>query len=126
MDLSVMVGQYIKLRDRVAEMKAEFTKSVEPFNSAMADLENAFMEQMQQLGLDSLKTSEGTAYQAMQTSVTTADRNAFLAFLLETQAWHLLDIRAAKVAVSEAVEGGEPLPPGLNMTKRLIVNVRRT
>lgn len=120
-----LVEKYIRIRDKKAEVaklqKAELAK----FDAALVALERAFLTQMQATGAQSVATAHGTAYQKTQTSCSIADKDAFLGFLREGNNWAFADFRANAPAVKAYLDANEALPPGVNLTSRLTVNVQR-
>ncbi len=120
------VEKYLAIRDKKKAMVEQFKKDLEPYDKVLAQLEALFFKHMESLGLESLKTEAGTAYTSKLSSVTTADRVAFLDFVREHEAWHLLDVRPAKTAVEEYVEAHHTPPPGVNITPVINVNVRKS
>lgn len=70
-------AKYIELRDRKAEMAKRHAEEIRPLSEAMGTIETYLLDQMNQLGVDSFKTSAGTAYKANQNSVKMTDAGAF-------------------------------------------------
>lgn len=120
------IDKYIQLRDRMNEIKDRHKQELAPYNDAMLKLENFFQKVMDDTGLENLKSEKGTAYKTTQSSVTVADWDAFRDYVVENQAWYLLEHRASKKAVEEVLEDSGDLPPGLNINRTLKVNVRRS
>lgn len=127
MKLSEAVELYIKLRDKKAQMKAEFDASVAPIQEKLDQLEVKLLEAFGKTGVDSVKTPAGTAYTTTRSSVSIADRDAFLTYVKEHDSFDLLEVRPSRTAVPEfaAANDGE-LPPGINMRTERVVNVRRS
>lgn len=127
MKLSDAVKLYIELRDKKAEMKAEYEASVASITEKMDKLELKLLEVFQKNGTDSVKTPFGTAYSSLRTSVSTADRDAFLAFVRSNEEWSLLEVRPSKSAVEQfRAANDNELPPGINIREERVVNVRRS
>lgn len=118
---------YIQVRDRRAQRKAEFTKADAADVAIQDKLEALFLEKFQQTGTDSLTARGiGTAFTAKRTSVSAADKDLFLTFVRENEDWGLLEVRPLKTAVEAfKAERGE-LPPGINWSEEIVVNVRRS
>jgi hypothetical protein len=125
-DVAEVVAKYIELRDRKAKMKADYEASIAPITEAMDRAEAFLLNHMNSQGVQSAKTAAGTAYIAEQTSVTIADGPAFMQFVRDNDAFHLLDNRASKKAVEEYVSVHQDLPPGLNYRRAYTVNIRRS
>jgi hypothetical protein len=121
-----IVEKYITLRDKKAVFKAEYEAKVAEIEVALDRIESHLMTRMQEQGLKSLPTSAGTAYIQHRTSVTTADWASFLGFVREHDAWNMLEKRPSKSAVEEFKEANNDLPPGINWTESVVVNVKRS
>lgn len=128
MTLSDLVAAYITIRDRRATRKRAFLVEDEADKGRQEKIEAVFLMKFKELGIDSIKASNGTgtAYKAVQTSATVADRSVFLEHVIANQAFELLDVRANKTSVAEYKEANEgAIPPGLNWREEQTVNVRR-
>lgn len=127
MKLSDAVSLYIKLRDRKAEIKAEMDEQIKPIQEKMDKLEAKLLEAFQSTGVDSVKTESGTAYTAVRTTASVADRDAFMEFVKAHQEWSLLEVRPAKTAIEQfRAANDNELPPGINIREERVVNVRRS
>lgn len=126
MKLDELVGKYIELRDRKAVFKAEYDQKVSKLDQALEKIEAILLKTFDDTGMESVRTDAGTAYKSVRTSTSVADRDIFLGFVRDNDAWELLETRAAKKAVEEYVAANEELPPGVNMRSEVTVNVRRT
>lgn len=121
-----LIGMYIKIRDKKKAVQDKHKKELAPINEAMQKLEDHFQKIMDAADLENLKSDDGTAYKAVQTSVTVADWDAFKEYIIRAHAWHMLDKRANKTAVEEVLEETGELPPGLDIKRHIKVNVRRS
>jgi phage host-nuclease inhibitor protein Gam len=127
MKLSEAVSLYIQLRDKKAEMKAEFDASVAPLNDKMDKLEAKLLDVFNKTGMDSVKTENGTAYTAVRTTASIADREAFMEFVKANEEWSLLEVRASKTAIEQFRDSNnDELPPGVNIRSERVVNIRRS
>jgi phage host-nuclease inhibitor protein Gam len=127
MKLSEAVSLYIQLRDKKAEMKSAFDASVAPINEKMDKLEAKLLDVFNKTGTDSVKTEHGTAYTAVRTTASVADREAFMDYVKANEEWSLLEVRASKTAVEQFCESNDnALPPGVNMRSERVVNIRRS
>lgn len=127
MKLSEAVSLYIQLRDKKAEMKAEFDASIAPLNEKMDKLEAKLLDVFNKTGMDSVKTENGTAYTAVRTTASIADREAFMDFVKANEEWSLLEVRASKTAIEQFRDSNnDELPPGVNIRSERVVNIRRS
>lgn len=124
--LDEVVDRYVKLRDRKKDLKTEFDKKTEAIDAAMEKLENFLLKTMSEQGVDSVKTGAGTAYISVKSSATVGDRDAFIQYIRDNDAWALLDVKANKTAVQEYRTEQDNLPPGVNWSEMRAVNIRRS
>lgn len=126
MKLSEAVSIYIKMRDKKAQMKADFDASVAPLTEKMDKLEAKLLDVFNKTGIDSVKTEFGTAYTTTRVTASVADREIFMTHVKENEEWALLEIRASKTAVEQYRETNNDLPPGVSIREERVVNVRRS
>lgn len=125
MNFNDVVTKYIQLRDKKAQIKAEYDVKVAKIDEVMDKVEGKLIEYFQDTGLESIRTDAGTAYKTTRTSATVADWDAFLAHVVDTENYHLLEHRASKKAVEEYKQVNEDLPPGVNWREEIVVNIKR-
>lgn len=125
MNFNDVVTKYIQLRDKKAQIKAEYDAKVAKIDQVMDKVEGKLIEYFQETGLESIRTDAGTAYKTTRTSAPIADWDVFLAHVVETENYHLLEHRASKKAVEEYKQVNEDLPPGVNWREEIIVNIKR-
>lgn len=126
MKLSEAVELYIKMRDRKAELKAEFDAKVAPLNEKMDKLEAKLLDVFNQTGMDSVKTESGTAYTTTRVTASVADKEVFMTHVRENDDWGLLEVRASKTAIEQYRSVHDDIPPGISMREERVVNVRRS
>ena len=126
MKLSEAVSLYIKMRDRKAELKAEFDAKVAPLNEKMDKLEAKLLHVFNETGMDSVKTESGTAYATTRVTASVADKEVFMAHVRAHDDWGLLEVRASKTAIDQYRSVHDDIPPGVSMREERVVNVRRS
>lgn len=126
MKLSEAVSLYIQMRDKKAQMKADFEASIAPLNEKMEKLEAKLLDVFNKTGMDSVKTESGTAYTTTRTTASVADRDAFMEYVKANEEWALLEIRAAKAAVEQYRAVHDDIPPGVSIREERVVNIRRS
>lgn len=124
--LDQIVSHYIKLRDRKAERKKEYEAEVEAIDQAMTKIENFLLKHLQENGSESVRTAAGTFFKKVATRASVADWDAVLDFIVENEAWSMLERRVSKSAVEQYRQEHDDLPPGINWTEALLVEVRRS
>ena len=126
LNFDTLVDKYIRLRDKKAEVRKVHSAEIDKFDQALETIERLFLAEMQRTGAKSVATNHGTAYQKTQTNVTIADREVFRKFVQDDPAhWVFADLRANAPAVKAYLDELNELPPGVNLTSRLTVNVQR-
>lgn len=122
-----VVETYIKLRDRRAQRKAEYEAADAADKEKQEKIEAYLLKEFNESGVDNIKTPAGTAYKSSKVSVTTADKDAFFnEWVVPNQAWEFLDIKPNKTAVQQYKAAHEDIPPGLNWSETITINVRRS
>ena len=126
MSIDIVVERYVKLRDRKAELKKAYEKSVEDIDTGLTKLENYLLKQMQEQGAESVRTNAGTAYISKKASATVSDKDAFKNFLAgQDDPFAFIDLKANKPAIEEYSKEHQDVPPGINWTVINAVGVRR-
>jgi hypothetical protein len=124
-DINKRVGQYVSLRDLIAAKDKAHKEAMEPYRTALEDLNGVLLGHLDTVGVDNAKTESGTVYKTAKDSVTIADMTAFWDYVTENQEFDLIDKKANVTAVKEFLDKNQSLPPGLNLTSRNVVGVRR-
>jgi hypothetical protein len=125
MKLDELVGKYIELRDKKAEMKAAYDAKIDKLEAALAKIEVILLRTFEETGIESVRTDLGTAYKTTKSSCTVADKDTFMGYVKNEGAWELLDVRASKTAVAQFRSVNDDNPPGLNWREVVAVNVKR-
>jgi hypothetical protein len=120
-----LIHRYITIRDAKAEKEAEHKKGMERYNKALARIEEILMARLEADGEDSKKTPHGTCYKTTKTTAKVADRDAFLEYVKENDAWNFIESRVNAKEVEKYVGEHDELPPGVTTTRFTKVGVRR-
>jgi len=121
-DLERTVAAYVQLRDLIAQRDKARKEALKPLKSDLEKLENLLQARMQELGVESLRTKAGTAYLTKAQSTKVEDWEAALRYIVENEAFHLLERRIAKTPL---LESGEQVP-GVTIQTIHKTNVRRS
>lgn len=125
MNAQDLINRYIEIRDKKEEIAKDQKVVMARINTALGKIETMLMEQLEAAGSESIKTKSGTCYRSIRTSVKVEDRDSFLNFIRENNAWDLLESRAAKKDVESFLEEHQDLPPGLSIRRDAVIGVRR-
>lgn len=119
------IAQYVAVRDAIKEATVKFDEQMAPLKELQDKLTGWLQQFMDTSGVDSVKTSGGTAYSSTKFTASLADPEVFMQFVIANQNFDLLDRKANVTAVKEYTsENGQP-PPGVNLSSIKTVNVRR-
>jgi len=121
-----LVERYVQLRDRKAELKADYDKSVADIEVAMKRVEDYIQNLLNSLGVESLRTEFGTAMQVIRTSATVADWDSVFNWIKANDHWSALEHRVSKSFVEAYKTEHNDLPPGVNWTEARTIQIRRS
>lgn len=124
-DISKRVEQYVRLRDKIKALDDEHKLKMKPYKEALEKLNGSMLTHLMQIGAENVRTEHGTVYRNTKTSATLADPDAFMSFVVENEAWDLMDRKANVTAVRDYLAENNALPPGVNFNQTVEVGVRR-
>jgi hypothetical protein len=117
---------YRKMRDRVSELTREYDTEVELIKAQQAEIAAAMKEQMQALGVTSVRTDQGTVVLSVKTRYSTSDWDSFKSFVMEHDALDLFEKRIAQTNMKQFLdENPGVVPPGLNSNAEYDISVRK-
>lgn len=120
-----LVKVYIQLRDRRSARKRAYEMEDEDDKSKQEKIEGILLHRFQEDGIESCKTAADTAYKSVRTSASVADGDLFFSFIVKNDMWDLLEKRCNKTFVEQYKQEHEELPPGINWSESVVINVRR-
>ena len=113
------------MRSQVAAVKAEAAENVAAIEANMAKLEAWLRIKSTETGVTSFKTAQGTAFFKEVDQASIADWSITLPWIVEHEAWDMLQKRITTTAVRGYLAETKQLPPGVNFSTRLELNVRK-
>lgn len=123
--ISTRVEQYIKLRDQIKAEDEKHKDRMEPARNALERLNNVLLQMLEQVGGEGIKTEYGSVFKTTKRSASLEDADQFMRHVIGTEAWDLLERKASLLAVEEFVKENGVLPPGVKLSSRAVVGVRR-
>ena len=124
--LDKLAKVYRKMRDQISELTKEYDTQVEMLKAQQDEIKNAMKEQMQALGVTSVRTDQGTVVLSVKTRYSTADWDSFKKFVIEHEALDLFEKRIAQTNMKQFLdENPGVVPPGLNSNSEYDVSVRK-
>jgi hypothetical protein len=117
---------YLKIRDKKAQLSAEFKKQEDDLNQQLDKVKGALLDYCKDNGLESVKTSEGIFYRSVKTRYWTSDWEAMHQFVMEHGVPEFLEKRLNQTNVRVFLEENPDLvPKGLNVDSEYIISVRK-
>jgi hypothetical protein len=121
----VLVKAFIELRDKRSTTKAAFDAEDARLKAHQEKIEAVLLQRYNERGVESSRTTYGTAYKTTVGYASVADKDALKGYIAENDAWELLTIMANKTAVKQYIEENNDLPPGINWREEVHVRVNR-
>jgi hypothetical protein len=124
MRIDELTKKYLQLRELKSKYDKEHKEKTAKIKETMAKIEAVFLQHFTETGQDSAPTKYGTPYTQLRESFTVADRDSYLNFVIENEAWEMLENRVSKTAIQEYKKEHGELPPGINYSAERVINVR--
>ncbi|KGO32951.1 hypothetical protein JT06_17395 [Desulfobulbus sp. Tol-SR] len=120
-----VVAKYVETRDIIAAKTKELNAELAVLKDLQTKRENWLMAEMNRIGATSIKTPHGTSYIDTVDNVSVADWSTFFGWVQEGQKFDFLTHAVSKSAVKQAIEDGQPPPPGVSYSQFKSIKVRR-
>lgn len=127
MKMDDLVKAYVTTREKLSQLKVKHDAELAPYKELQDKIEAELLARFNQMGVESVRTNEGTAYTTVRARAGIADWDMFLQFVKNNEAFEMIERRVSKTAVEQykAVHDDE-LPPGINWSEERVVNIRRS
>jgi hypothetical protein len=117
---------YRKIYGKITELTMEYDSKIATLKEQQEEIKNAMKDQMQALGVQSVKTDEGTVILSQKTRYYTDDWDSFKTFVVENDALDLFEKRIAQKNIAQFLEENPGVVPmGLNSMSEVSVSVRK-
>jgi len=117
---------YRKMAAKISELTAAYDMEVEAIKLQQDAVKTALKDQMLVLGVNSVRTDQGTVMLSTKTRYTTQDWDSFKEFMKEHDALDLLEKRIAQTNMATFLaDNPGVLPPGLNSMTEYQISVRK-
>lgn len=124
-NFETLVEQYVRLRDTLKKADEDHKEKTKAARDYRDKLEAKLLAKLNDAGGESVKTREGTVYRTTRRNATVADGDTFRKFIIEQEAFDLVDWRANAPAIADFIEEEGAPPPGVNFSTAYTVGVRR-
>lgn len=126
MDIDKLVEAYVACRDHLGEVRKTFKGAEAEHKASMALIETAIMDEANAQGVESFKTTHGTAFKTKKDFISVENWPAALDHMIMNDLTHLLTKSVGKAAAKEYMEEhGGALPPGLKYGYIPTISIRR-
>jgi hypothetical protein len=120
-----IVAKYLEIRDAKKVLEDKHKAEIAEYDRRLTVIEGYLLNQLNESGVESMRTKAGTCYKHVQTSVKVADKDVFRTFVETSGDLSLMTVSANKTRVLEVLEETGELVPGLNMTRVTTVGIRK-
>lgn len=124
--LETRIQQYVALRDKIKEQDDKHKKAMAPAREALEQLNNVILNALNNAGGDSIKTKHGTAYKTVKRSASLEDPEKFMSFVIKKELFDLLERKVSITAAEQYADENGVLPPGVKVSSKAVVGVRRS
>ena len=119
------VSDYITIRDTKALIVERHKAELDRVNKTLTKIERLLTNALNEQGVEAMRTTSGTVHRSIKVSTTVEDREAYLQFVKNNEAWDFLESRASKKAVEDYLKEHDELPPGVRVSRFSTVRVVR-
>jgi len=118
---------YIKIRDKRAELKEKYEAEDVDLKTQQDMLAEKMLDVCREINADSIKTPAGTIIRKVDTRYWTTDWDSMYQFIVENDAYPLLEKRLHQTNLKQFLdENPNLLPAGLQADSKYTVVVRRS
>jgi len=127
MNAEELVTAYIAVRSERDKLAKDYEEKDAELKADLAKLEAALLLICNDVGVESLKTKNGTAMRRVNERFFCSDWDNFRKFVMENDAPELLERRIHQGNFKQFMSDhkGDGLPPGVNVTREYAITVRR-
>ena len=124
-DIKSAVKVYVQQRDRLRAWQKKRDEEEAARKTELEAIEMWLIAKADELGVDSFKTSFGTAYKQIKEHFRIGDWPSFVEYVKETNNFQLFEKRVAKLAAKEVKDTTGELPKGLEYSSEFVMHVLR-
>jgi len=106
MNIEALVEEYINLRSSLDEARKVYKDKEKEVKDSLAILETKLLDVSNDTGVESFKTSVGTAFRTTKSYATLEDVNARIKYAIDNNDYGLFTAHVSKQHVKELIEEG--------------------
>ena len=121
-----LVTIYVKMRDKRQKLQQEFDEQDGKIKEQQDQVTQALLELCKDTGAEGLRTSAGSVFRTVKTRYWTSDWKSMKQFILDNDAFELMEQRVHQTNMKDFLEEHPDLmPAGMNVDRKYVINVRR-
>ena len=125
-DADKLVTAYIAMRDKRSELKKQFEAEDDVLRDGLDKIEHAILEHCKENNIESLKTTNGTAYKRVSERYWATDWDAFNQYVKEHDILEVYEKRIAQGNMKQFLEDNPGATPPINVDRKFTISVRRS
>ena len=122
--MSQVVEIYRRLRKRIKELDEQHEENMKGRRTQLVQLGGILQNFLKQTGGDSHKTKAGTFYESTRYTASANDKEGFMNYVREADAFQLLDVRPNATAIRDHIAKYNAAPPGVTLNAHTSIGVR--
>lgn len=125
-DISKLIGDYIDLRDKLKLTKRKFNEFENDTKTKLNMIEADILAFQDSVKLESVSSARGTAFKVKKEFYRLNDWDTFIAYIVKTKNYQMLEKRVAKIATKEVIDEKDmdPADIGINYSAEWKIHVR--
>jgi len=124
-DADRYIRALIQLKDYIKQKDDEHEESLKSYKEKRDKLERLILGHLLENNAKNVSTDCGTASVLHRKSASLEDPAAFMNYVIENQAWDLIDRKANAKAVEDFIHSNNSPPPGVKFSDMLTLGLRR-
>jgi hypothetical protein len=115
----------VELKDKIKALDDAHDEVLKPYKALQDKLEGLLLGHLREINAQNISTTFGTVSQLHLKSASIEDGTAFMDYVIQNEAWDLLDRKANKKAVEDFIKSNNSPPPGVKFSDALKLGLRR-
>lgn len=124
-DADKYIGKLVALRDKIKELDDAHEERLKPYKEMKDKLERLILGHLISNNAQNISTAKGTASVLHRKSASLEDPAVFMDYVINNQAWDLIDRKANAKAVEDFIHANNSPPPGVRFSDALTLGLRR-
>jgi DNA-directed RNA polymerase delta subunit len=125
---AILIEKYIEIRDFLSSERRKWNELEENLKSDLNKIEAAILRFQDQIGTESISSKLGTAFRVKKERYQMGNWDKFIAYVVKTKNYQMLEKRVAKNATKEVLENEIDRSPeeiGVKYSSEYTIQIRR-